>query len=71
MHAQRGRQLEDVQERKIAFAAFDIGCITWMDVRQFRQFRYCHSALEAELPNSLPENDLVALVLRFHTTILD
>jgi hypothetical protein len=25
----------------------------------------------AELPNSLPENDLVALVLRFHATILD
>jgi hypothetical protein len=40
-------------------------------MRQFRQFHLCQSALETELPNSLPENDLVALVLRFHTTILD
>jgi hypothetical protein len=39
MHAQRARQLEDIQERKITFASLDIGCITWMDVRQFCQFR--------------------------------
>ena len=37
----------------------------------FRQFRQCHSALVAELPNCLPENDLFTLVLRFHATILD
>jgi len=42
-----------------------------MDVGTFRQFRQCHSALVAELPNCLPENDLFTLVLRFHATILD
>jgi hypothetical protein len=36
-----------------------------MDVRQFGQFRYCHSALMAALPNRLPENDLIALILGF------
>jgi len=29
----RGRQHEDILYRKITFASFDIGCITWMDVR--------------------------------------
>ena len=42
-----------------------------MDVRQFGQFRQCHSALVAELPNCIPENDLFALVFRVHTMILD
>ena len=42
-----------------------------MDVRTFRQFRKCHFALVAEIPNCLPENRSFAFVLRFHATILD
>ena len=71
MHAQRGCQFQDIQKRKIPFAAFDISRIAWMNVRQFGQFRQCHSALVAELPNCFPENDLFALVFRVHTMILD
>jgi hypothetical protein len=37
-----------------------------MDERTFRQFRKGHSALVAQLPNCLLENDLFAFVLRFH-----
>ena len=71
MHTQRARQLEDIQQRKITFASFDISRITGMDARQFRQFRQGHSALVPELPNCLPKNDLFAFVFRDHPIILD
>jgi len=71
MHAQRGCQFQDIQKRKIPFAAFDISRITWMDVRQFGQFGQRHSVLVAEFPNCLPKSDLFARVFGVHTRILD
>ena len=71
MHAQRACQLEDIQQRKIPLASFNISRITRMDARQFRQFRQGHSVLVAELPDCLPKNDLLAFVFRDHPTILD
>jgi hypothetical protein len=55
MHAQGGCQLEDIYQREITFTSFDISRVTWMDVRQFRQFCQCHSALVAKLPDRLPK----------------
>ena len=71
MHAQCGRQLEDIQQRKITFASFDISQIAWMNVGGFCQFCQRHSMLVAEFTNRLPKNDLFALVLKLHATILE